>query len=145
MWSPNILVTWIKDHVAIVCCCVFMPYCNLTLKEHQSQLQLMTNISTSFLSCVKNKVWYFMRIVCLICYFWKISKIWNCHLLQIIGGALKVKLSASSSGFLNNPSKNKIPNDPRQEKNLYDWSKISNNVACQKEKSDQCFPCLLFW
>ena len=50
-----------------------------------------------------------------------------------IGGALKVKLSTSSSGFLNNPSKNKIPNDPRQEKKLYGRSKISNNVACQKE------------
>ena len=29
---------------------------------------------------------------CLICYFWKSCKIWNCRLLQIIGGALKVKL-----------------------------------------------------
>ena len=30
-------------------------------------------------------------ISCLICYFWKSGKIWNCHLLQIIGGALRVK------------------------------------------------------
>ena len=29
-------------------------------------------------------------IPCLICYFWKSSKIWNCRLLQIIGGALWV-------------------------------------------------------
>ena len=28
--------------------------------------------------------------ICLICYFWKSGKIWNCHLLQIIGGALRV-------------------------------------------------------
>ena len=44
-----------------------------------------------------------MRMVCqqtiltkyhalfVICYFWKSDKIWNCHLLQIIGGALWVK------------------------------------------------------
>ena len=30
------------------------------------------------------------EISCLICYFWKSSKIWNCRLLQIIGGALWV-------------------------------------------------------
>ena len=28
------------------------------------------------------------EIVFLICYFWKSGKIWNCRLLQIIGGAL---------------------------------------------------------
>ena len=48
----------------------------------------------------KNKVWYFIRIVCkqtilmkyhaLFVIFEKNSKIWNCHLLQIIGGALGV-------------------------------------------------------
>ena len=27
------------------------------------------------------------EISCLICYFWKSSRIWNCRLLQIIGGA----------------------------------------------------------
>ena len=27
----------------------------------------------------------------LICYFWKSSKIWNCHLLKIVGGALRAK------------------------------------------------------
>ena len=32
------------------------------------------------------------EISCLICYFWKSDKIWNCRLLQIIGGALRVKL-----------------------------------------------------
>ena len=32
------------------------------------------------------------EISCLICYFWKSSKIWNCRLLQIIGGALWVNL-----------------------------------------------------
>ena len=31
------------------------------------------------------------EISCLICYFWKSDKIWNCR-LQIIGGALRVKL-----------------------------------------------------
>ena len=30
------------------------------------------------------------EISCLICYFWNSGKIWNCHLLQIIGGALRV-------------------------------------------------------
>ena len=32
------------------------------------------------------------EISCLICYFWKIGKIWNCRLLQIIGGALGVSV-----------------------------------------------------
>ena len=32
------------------------------------------------------------EISCLIGYFWKSSKIWNCRLLQIIGGALRVSL-----------------------------------------------------
>ena len=31
------------------------------------------------------------EISCLICYFWKSCKIWNCRLLQIIGGTLWVK------------------------------------------------------
>ena len=73
----------------------------LTLK-HQSRLQQTTNLATSFLIFEKNKVWYFMRVTfqqtthdisCLICYFWKSSKIWNCRLLQIIDGALWVKMS----------------------------------------------------
>ena len=32
------------------------------------------------------------KISCLICYFWKSGKIWNCCLLQIIGGPLRVKI-----------------------------------------------------
>ena len=35
------------------------------------------------------------RISCLICYFWKNSKIWNCRLLQIIGGASKERVNFS--------------------------------------------------
>ena len=31
------------------------------------------------------------KVSCLICYFWKSSKICNCRLLQIKGGALSVK------------------------------------------------------
>ena len=31
------------------------------------------------------------EISCLICYFWKSSRIFNCRLLQIIGGALRVE------------------------------------------------------
>ena len=31
------------------------------------------------------------EISCLICYFWKSGKIWNCRLLQTVGGALRVK------------------------------------------------------
>ena len=31
------------------------------------------------------------EISCLICYFWKSSKIWKCRLLQILVGALRVK------------------------------------------------------
>ena len=34
------------------------------------------------------------EISCLICHFGKSGKIWNCHLLQIIGGALSVKIEA---------------------------------------------------
>ena len=30
------------------------------------------------------------EILCLICYFWKTDTIWNCRLLQIVGGALWV-------------------------------------------------------
>ena len=50
----------------------------------------------------KNKVWYFMRIVCqqtiltkyhaLFVIFEKKRKIWNCRLLKIIGGALWVTI-----------------------------------------------------
>ena len=36
------------------------------------------------------------EISCLICYFFKKNgKTFNCHLLQIIGGALRVKLSVN--------------------------------------------------
>ena len=59
----------------------------------------------SFLIFQRNKEWYGMmifyenclmeddshKISCLIGYFWKRDKIWNCRLLQIIGGALWVK------------------------------------------------------
>ena len=31
------------------------------------------------------------EMLCLICYFWKSSKIWKCRLLQTVGGALWVK------------------------------------------------------
>ena len=42
------------------------------------------------------------EISCLICYFWKSGKILNCRLLQIIGGALRVKLIFSLK--VSNPS-----------------------------------------
>ena len=32
------------------------------------------------------------EISCLICYFWKSGKIFNCRLLQIIGGTLRVNI-----------------------------------------------------
>ena len=32
------------------------------------------------------------EISCLICYFWKGGKIWNCRLLQIVGDALRVNV-----------------------------------------------------
>ena len=61
-------------------------------------MQQTTNFATSFLIFEKNKVWYFMRIVCqqtilmkyhaLFVNFEQSSKVWNCPLLQIIGGAL---------------------------------------------------------
>ena len=35
----------------------------------------------------------------LICYFWKSSAIWDCRLLQIIGGALRVKKSHLMAGM----------------------------------------------
>ena len=37
--------------------------------------------------------------ICLICYFLKSSKILNCHLLQIVGGALRVKASYPGLGI----------------------------------------------
>ena len=37
------------------------------------------------------------EISCLIYYFWKRSKIWNCRLLQIVGGALRVSAHADVS------------------------------------------------
>ena len=39
------------------------------------------------------------EISCLICYFWISGKIWNCHPLQIIGGALRVKCLTFSGAF----------------------------------------------
>ena len=38
------------------------------------------------------------EISCLICYFWKTSKIWNCRLLQIIGGALRDNIGCGAHG-----------------------------------------------
>ena len=35
-----------------------------------------------------------LEISFFICYFWKSGKIWNCRLLQIIGGALRVSCLA---------------------------------------------------
>ena len=40
------------------------------------------------------------EISCLICYFWKSSKILNCRLLQIIGGALWVNAHAHQNIFV---------------------------------------------
>ena len=40
---------------------------------------------------------HFVDPQCLICYFWKSSIFFNCRLLQIIGGALRVKLFSSES------------------------------------------------
>ena len=48
----------------------------------------------------------FHEISCLICYFWNSGKIWNCRLLKIVGGALRVntyptsRLHLSSSACL---------------------------------------------
>ena len=38
-----------------------------------------------------------MRIVCLICYFWKSSTIWNFRLVRITGGALRVKKTSTNT------------------------------------------------
>ena len=42
------------------------------------------------------------EISCLICNFWKSGKIWNCRLLQIIGGALRVNILPAVIIFLTN-------------------------------------------
>ena len=39
-------------------------------------------------------------ISCLIGYFWKSGKIWNCHVLQIIGGSLRVKTPLTNIFFV---------------------------------------------
>ena len=50
------------------------------------------NIYSKFSKKIRYDIlWEFYEIPCLICYFWKSSKIWNCRLLHIIGGALWVK------------------------------------------------------
>ena len=36
------------------------------------------------------------KISCLICYFWKSGKYFDCRLLQIIGGALRVNIYDST-------------------------------------------------
>ena len=62
-------------------------------------MQQTTNFATSFLIFRRNKVWYFVRTVCqqtiLMKYalfvVLKSGKIWNCRLLQIIGGPLRAK------------------------------------------------------
>ena len=65
------------------------------LLKRQPWLQQTTNFETSFLVLEKYKPFNYMRIVwqqaiLMICYFWKSSKISNCRLLRIIGGALWV-------------------------------------------------------
>ena len=71
-----------------------------------------------FLIINKNKVWYYMRIVCqqttlmkyhAIFVIEKKSKIWNCRLLQIIGGALRVKTIEAKIYLFNDWSKEKMP------------------------------------
>ena len=63
----------------------------------ESQLQQTTNFAISFLIYEKNR--YNISaddshdISCLICFVCKSSKIWNCRLLQIIGGVLWVKVA----------------------------------------------------
>ena len=66
----------------------------------QPRLQQTTIFATFFSIFEENKVRYFMRIVCqqtilmkyhaLFVIFLKSGKIWNCRLLQIVGGALRV-------------------------------------------------------
>ena len=65
----------------------------------QSQLQQTTNFATYFLIFRKNKVDDSHKIAYFICYFWKSGKIWNCPLLQIVGGALRVNFFACWVNF----------------------------------------------
>ena len=68
--------------------------------KRQSQLQQTTNFATSLLIFERNREWYFMIIIrqqtilmkyhALFVIFEKAAKIWNCRLLQIIVGALRV-------------------------------------------------------
>ena len=94
-------------------------------------------------------------ILCLICYFWNSSKIWNCPLLQIIGGALWVKyirigcLSHSKQqslrwAWLHIYASSLEPwntwrNETRAKLIRFEpWHEISNNVVCATSKaSDQ--------
>ena len=96
-------ITFSLSWSLVICDINFKMICHNSLYplKRQSGLQQTTNYGTSFLIFEKNKVWYFMRIICqqtilkkyhaLFFFFWKSSKIWNCRLLQIIGGALWVK------------------------------------------------------
>ena len=68
----------------------YMAWYNGQPLKRQSRLRQTTNFATPFPIFRKNKEWYFISYI--ICYFWKSGKIWNCHLLQIIGGALWVKV-----------------------------------------------------
>ena len=86
-------------------------FCNINLiNEHINEdkclfdcLTLKASITTEAddkFWDTKNKVWYYMRIVCqqtilliyhpLFVFLEKNGKIWNCRLLQSIGGALMV-------------------------------------------------------
>ena len=44
------------------------------------------------------------EILCLICYFWKSGKLFNCRLLQIIGGAFRVKRELNAPLSLSLPA-----------------------------------------
>ena len=93
---------WCLELVCVVWCWHFLVIltCFLTFKAPITTAA-DNKFCDNFPNFRKNKVWYYMRIVCqqtilmkyhaLFVIFEK-SKIWNCRLLQIIGGALRVNV-----------------------------------------------------
>ena len=74
------------------------------------------------------------KISCLIGYFWKGGKVWNCHLLQIIGGALRINLKQQ----LRNPIRVSNSLDPESGTTFcgsWSGSKLFANVYQQLTKA----------
>ena len=80
---------------------------------------------------------------CLICYFWKRGKIWNCPLLHIIDGALWVNNAFTSANSADTWDPRYLLQTPLQisSQHLNSYSKVANKMCMLSNFS--CFCCHL--